>query len=134
MHLAQVAKLRHGGNHLTRISNQKTVDKGIVSHPPQIDLWQHVNRHVFLVVPVPTVGTGRQHLINHSAPLGLVSGERLSKARALLREHGQYDWLTAKGGYVVLNNGIEFGVTYLVMLLVLFFPFIALWMPQALGG
>ena len=48
-------------------------------------------------------------------------GERLSKARALLREHGQYDWLTAKGGYVVLNNGIEFGVTYLVMLLVLFF-------------
>ena len=48
-------------------------------------------------------------------------GERLGRARAILREHGQYDWLTGKGNFVVLNNGIEFAVTYLVMLLVLFF-------------
>lgn len=47
--------------------------------------------------------------------------ERLSKARGLLREHGQYDWLTEKGRFVVLQNGIEFGVTYFVMTLSLFF-------------
>ncbi|HBK55222.1 MAG TPA: DoxX family protein, partial [Xanthomonadales bacterium] len=48
-------------------------------------------------------------------------GKRLTAARALLREHGNYDWLTAKGGFVVLNNGIEFAATYFIMLLVLFF-------------
>lgn len=48
-------------------------------------------------------------------------GARLAKARSLLREHGNYDWLTEKGGLVVLNNGIEFAATYLVMLLVLLF-------------
>jgi uncharacterized membrane protein YphA (DoxX/SURF4 family) len=39
----------------------------------------------------------------------------------LLREHGNYSWLTDKGSLVVLNNGIEFGATYFVMLLALFF-------------
>ena len=39
----------------------------------------------------------------------------------MLREHGNYGWLTEKGGIVVLNNGIEFGATYFVMLLVLLF-------------
>ncbi len=48
-------------------------------------------------------------------------GERLARARGVLREHGHYDWLTAKGNFVVLNNGIEFATTYLIMLLVLFF-------------
>ncbi|KAF0807677.1 hypothetical protein A6D6_00674 [Alcanivorax xiamenensis] len=48
-------------------------------------------------------------------------GERLTQARALLREHGHYDWLTEKGTFVVLNNGIEFAATYLVLLMILFF-------------
>lgn len=46
---------------------------------------------------------------------------RLDRAKAILQEHGNYDWLTAKGNFVVSNNGIEFGVTYLVMLIALFF-------------
>lgn len=46
---------------------------------------------------------------------------RLGAAKSILREHGNYSWLTEKGNFVVLNNGIEFGVTYLVMLLALFF-------------
>lgn len=46
---------------------------------------------------------------------------RLDRARGLLREHGNYEWLTEKGGFVVLNNGIEFAATYFIMLLVLFF-------------
>ena len=46
---------------------------------------------------------------------------RLGTATDLLREHGNYSWLTEKGNLVVLNNGIEFAVTYFVMLLSLFF-------------
>jgi putative oxidoreductase len=47
--------------------------------------------------------------------------ERLDRAREILREHGHYEWLTEHGGFAVLNNGIEFAATYLIMLLVLFF-------------
>lgn len=46
---------------------------------------------------------------------------RLSAAKDILREHGNYAWLTEKGGFVILNNGIEFGVTYLLMLFSLLF-------------
>ena len=47
--------------------------------------------------------------------------ERLDKAKDLLREHGNYDWLTETGNFVVSNNGIEWAITYFVMLLALFF-------------
>ena len=47
--------------------------------------------------------------------------ERLNMARRLLREHGNYDWLTETGNFVVLNNGIEWAITYFVMVLALFF-------------
>ena len=46
---------------------------------------------------------------------------RLGAARDILREHGNYGWLTERGNFVILNNGIEFGVTYLLMLLTLLF-------------
>lgn len=46
---------------------------------------------------------------------------RLTAARSLLREHGNYSWLTGRGSFVVLNNGIEFAATYFIMLLSLFF-------------
>jgi uncharacterized membrane protein YphA (DoxX/SURF4 family) len=49
------------------------------------------------------------------------SAERLQKARDLLQQYGQYDWLTDRGSLVVLNNGIEFAATYFVMLLSVFF-------------
>jgi uncharacterized membrane protein YphA (DoxX/SURF4 family) len=47
--------------------------------------------------------------------------ERLERATELLKEHGDYQWLTENGSFVVLNNGIEFAATYFIMLLVLFF-------------
>ncbi|MFQ5634413.1 MAG: hypothetical protein ACE5G3_03665, partial [Gammaproteobacteria bacterium] len=47
--------------------------------------------------------------------------DRLARARSILKEHGNYDWLTETGNFVVLNNGIEFAATYFIMLLVLFF-------------
>ncbi|MCR9105812.1 MAG: DoxX family protein [Gammaproteobacteria bacterium] len=46
---------------------------------------------------------------------------RLGAAKEILREHGNYSWLTEKGNFVILNNGIEFAVTYLIMLFSLFF-------------
>ncbi len=46
---------------------------------------------------------------------------RLDRAKDILREHGNYDWLTENGSLVMLNNGIEFAATYFIMLLVLFF-------------
>lgn len=47
--------------------------------------------------------------------------EKLSAAKSLLKEHGNYDWLTEQGSFVILNNGVEFAVTYLFMLMALFF-------------
>lgn len=47
--------------------------------------------------------------------------ERLAKAREILQQYGDYAWLTEKGSFVVLNNGIEFAATYFVLLLALFF-------------
>src|SRR5690606_6948950 len=46
---------------------------------------------------------------------------RLNKAKEILKEHGHYEWLTAKGNFVILNGGIEFAATYFLMLLVLYF-------------
>jgi uncharacterized membrane protein YphA (DoxX/SURF4 family) len=47
--------------------------------------------------------------------------QRLARAKDLLREHGQYDWLTESGSFVISNNGMEWAITYFVMLLALFF-------------
>lgn len=47
--------------------------------------------------------------------------ERLDKAKSILKEHGNYSWLTENGSLAILNNGIEFAATYFVMLLALFF-------------
>lgn len=47
--------------------------------------------------------------------------ERLSKAKEILQENANYDWLTEHGSLVMLNNGIEFAATYFIMLLMLFF-------------
>jgi uncharacterized membrane protein YphA (DoxX/SURF4 family) len=47
--------------------------------------------------------------------------ERRERARSILREYGNYAWLTETGPITVLKNGIEFAATYFIMLLVLFF-------------
>lgn len=49
------------------------------------------------------------------------SAERLNAAKEILRENGNYNWLTGRGSVVILNNGIEFAITYFIMLLSLFF-------------
>lgn len=47
--------------------------------------------------------------------------ERRSRARSILREHGNYKWLTEAGSITILKNGIEWAATYFLMLLTLFF-------------
>lgn len=44
---------------------------------------------------------------------------KLAKARDILRDHGNYRWLTSSGTIVILNNGIETAINYAVMLLAL---------------
>lgn len=51
----------------------------------------------------------------------LDSADKLTMAKQLLQEYGNYEWLTSSGNFVILNNGIEFSITYFVMLLMLFF-------------
>ena len=46
---------------------------------------------------------------------------RLGAAKDLLREHGNYSYLTEAGNFVILNNGIEFAITYMLMLFSLLF-------------
>ncbi len=47
--------------------------------------------------------------------------ERLDRAKEILQANANYDWITENGSIVILNNGIEFAATYVIMLLVLFF-------------
>jgi len=65
------------------------------------------------------IAEGTSSLFANERTIGAV--ERLDRAKEILREHGNYDWLTENGSVVILNNGIEFATTYFVMLLVLFF-------------
>jgi len=47
--------------------------------------------------------------------------DRKSRAVSLLKEHGNYDYLTSAGSFTILKNGIEFSATYFIMLLSLLF-------------
>ncbi|GHB74266.1 DoxD-like inner membrane protein [Psychrosphaera saromensis] len=47
--------------------------------------------------------------------------EKKQMAIEILQKHGNYEWLTSSGNFTILNNGIEFSITYFIMLLVLFF-------------
>ncbi len=76
---------------------------------------------ITMVVAIFTVhwGNGWSAIADGAVDAGVA--ERVGAARSILQEHGNYTWLTEKGNFVILNNGIEFGVTYLIMLLSLFF-------------
>ncbi|MCH7313032.1 DoxX family protein [Acinetobacter sp. ANC 3882] len=80
---------------------------------------------VTMLVAIVTVHlpNGWQAIADPNAPFAnaqvFASAEKLEKARQLLENYGNYDWLTSSGSFVILNNGIEFAVTYLIMLLAL---------------
>ncbi|ENX41461.1 DoxX family protein [Acinetobacter sp. NIPH 2100] len=80
---------------------------------------------VTMLVAIVTVHlpNGWQAIADPNAPFAnaqvLASAEKLEQARQLLENYGNYDWLTSSGSFVILNNGIEFAVTYMIMLLAL---------------
>jgi len=47
------------------------------------------------------------------------AAERLSRAKSILREHGNYRYLNGSGSIVKLNNGIEFAMLYFAMIMAL---------------
>lgn len=47
--------------------------------------------------------------------------KRKEAVKSILKEHGNYNWLTQAGPVTILKNGIEFSATYFIMLLALFF-------------
>ena len=55
---------------------------------------------------------GWQAIADAHAPFAneqvLAAPEKLERARDILQTHGNYEWLTASGKFVILNNGIEF--------------------------
>jgi uncharacterized membrane protein YphA (DoxX/SURF4 family) len=65
------------------------------------------------------IAGGSGSLFANERTIGAI--ERLDRAKEILREHGNYQWLTENGSLVILNNGIEFAATYLIMLVALFF-------------
>ncbi|RLZ08458.1 DoxX family protein [Acinetobacter sp. 2JN-4] len=80
---------------------------------------------ITMIVAIITVHlpNGWQAIADPNAPFAnmqvIESAEKLEKAREILHNYGNYDWLTSSGSFVILNNGIEFAATYLIMLLAL---------------
>ncbi len=66
---------------------------------------------------------GWQAIADQSAPFAnarvMAAGDKIQAAREILQQYGNYDWLTESGSFAIINNGVEFAVTYLVMLLAL---------------
>jgi uncharacterized membrane protein YphA (DoxX/SURF4 family) len=66
---------------------------------------------------------GWQAIADPTAPFANMrvhdAGDKIQAAREILQQYGDYDWLTSSGGFAIVNNGVEFAVTYLVMLLAL---------------
>ncbi len=91
--------------------------------------WQHgwfaiapSNPTTSMVAPLaPALGAVGINAAEQSLANSAEVAERLTATRQLLQRHGNYRWLTERGSLVVLNNGIEFAATYLIMLLSLLF-------------
>lgn len=62
-----------------------------------------------------------EHTMSLEAQPAIEAGERLERAKSILQEHGNYEWLTGRGNFLISKNGIEWAVTYFIMILALFF-------------
>jgi uncharacterized membrane protein YphA (DoxX/SURF4 family) len=89
--------------------------------------WFSIPLMITMVVAAVTVHleNGWQAIADITAPF---ANERVAEAadklvivKDVLQEHTHYDYITSSGNVVMLNNGIEFSVTYFVMLLALLF-------------
>jgi uncharacterized membrane protein YphA (DoxX/SURF4 family) len=89
--------------------------------------WFAVPLMITMIVAATSVHLqfGWQAIADPGAPFAnervMESADKMGRAREILRENGDYNWLTSSGNFVILNNGIEFAATYFIMLLALFF-------------
>ncbi|PXX50943.1 Uncharacterized membrane protein YphA, DoxX/SURF4 family [Pseudomonas sp. LAMO17WK12:I10] len=95
--------------------------------------WISIPLMVTMLVAIFAVHwpNGWQAIADVGAPFAndqvISSGPKLERAKQILEEHGNYAWLTSSGHFAIVNNGIEFAVTYLIMLLSLFFSGAGTW-------
>ncbi len=88
--------------------------------------WISMPLMVTMIVAITTVHWehGWQALHDPKSPFPSVHAsdaiDRLAAAKDILKEHGDYEWLTEFGNFVVSNNGMEWAATYFAMLLALF--------------
>ncbi len=88
--------------------------------------WISIPLMFTMIVAVVTVHleNGWQAVHDLSSPYASANAgealERLSRAKDILKEHGNYDWLTEHGNIIASNNGIEWAATYFIILLALF--------------
>ena len=88
--------------------------------------WICIPLMVTMVVAMATVhiSHGWQAVHDLNSPFASAEAgealERLGRAKSILREHGNYNWLTEHGNFIVSNNGIEWAATYFAMLAALF--------------
>lgn len=72
-----------------------------------------------LLVAMFTVHIDNGWLVIGSSAADAEVAKRLEMATEILKEYGNYEWLTERGSFVVLQNGIENIITYIAMLLAL---------------
>jgi len=95
--------------------------------------WIAIPLMITMLVAMTTVHLdyGWQAIADPNAPFANerveASAEKLDRAKSILKENSNYNWLTSSGNLVVLNNGIEFAFTYFIMLLSLFFTGAGRW-------
>jgi len=89
--------------------------------------WISIPLMITMVVAASSVhwDNGWQAITDPSAPFAservIDASNKLAFAKEVLQENADYEYLTSSGSIVMLNNGIEFSVTYFIMLLALLF-------------
>ena len=89
--------------------------------------WFSIPLMFTMLVAAGTVhwDNGWQAITDPSAPFAnervIEASNKLGIVKEVLQEHTNYDYITSSGSVVMLNNGIEFSITYFVMLLALLF-------------
>lgn len=71
---------------------------------------------VVLLVAIATVHLDNGWLVIGSSLNDPEVASRVARAKEILKEYGNWDWLSARGSFVILQNGMENVVTYIVLL------------------
>ena len=65
-----------------------------------------------------TLSDGNSWLANERV---MEAQPKKAEIRRIVKEHGDYSYLTSNGSITILNNGMQFAITYFVMLLALLY-------------